>query len=114
MSIICIIHSIYYTYYSSFHVLQKSICFHDLKDNFEYYCSTASTYKNLKGFIKDNSKVMYFNNKLHSAEDNERIFKKNSLYFEITRWDYDDYGKVVCYSKTYVKGSDFSITAKSK
>jgi DNA-binding GntR family transcriptional regulator len=37
-----------------------------------------------------------------------------SLYFEITRWDYDDYGKVVCYSQTYVKGSDFSITAKSR
>lgn len=37
-----------------------------------------------------------------------------SLYFEITRWDFDDYGRDICYSKTYIKGSNFSISAKSK
>ena len=37
-----------------------------------------------------------------------------SLYYEVTRWDYDDYGRVVCYSQTYIKGNMMKISARSK
>ena len=40
--------------------------------------------------------------------------KPYSLYFEVTRWDYDDYGRVVCFSRTYTKGNMLNINAKSK
>ena len=57
------------------------------KDSLKYYIGKGHKFKNnkiAKDFKKHNPTVISLNSKLHYAKDNERIFKKESLYFEVS------------------------------
>ena len=57
------------------------------KDNFKYFAVRGSKCKNPrldKKYNKNTSTIINLNSKLHGASDNEQIFKKNSLYFEVS------------------------------
>lgn len=58
------------------------------KDNFKYFCVRGMKFKDNKidkDYKKNNSDISSFNMKINFADDKKRIFKKGSLYFEISK-----------------------------
>ena len=57
------------------------------KDNFKYFIRQGYKFRSnkiAKDFKKHNPTMLWKDGALHNAKDNERIFKKNSLYFEVS------------------------------
>jgi hypothetical protein len=57
------------------------------KDNFKYFIGQGHKFRDkkiAKDFKKHNPTMLWKDSALHYAKDNEKIFKKNSLYFEVS------------------------------